>query len=307
LVSSFGGWSLRFGVWGLGFGIGGLGFWVWEQPSRVGRGSPWLRPCVLQMDCGVVASNERLCCYEEEEEEEEEEGCGSGGSGTQQQAAADSKKQQQAARSSSDKQAAAAASSKQQAASSKAASSSTCHNARSLEPLITEAKSSKAENWLHAAAFYKNSQMFHFFNCLYLKTSTNNCRKLEAWEPLGAVGKWTPLHHHHSSSSSSKGCRSAAAAAAADAARIRLPMMVAFKRIESSSFCTMHPPSPQQHRTRMVNWSQACTAQANRPPWQQQQAIYGGGLFAVSDFLCLKHALRRSAAALLQATQSLGT
>jgi hypothetical protein len=33
----------------------------------------------------------------------------------------------------------------------------------------------------------------------------------------------------------------------------------------------------------MFNWSQACTAQLNRPLWQKHQANYGGNLFAVSD------------------------
>jgi hypothetical protein len=31
----------------------------------------------------------------------------------------------------------------------------------------------------------------------------------------------------------------------------------------------------------MLNWSQACSAQADRPMWQQQQANLGAGIFAV--------------------------
>jgi hypothetical protein len=37
----------------------------------------------------------------------------------------------------------------------------------------------------------------------------------------------------------------------------------------------------------MVNWSQACTTQVNRPMWQLQQANYGGCLFAVSALMRL--------------------
>jgi hypothetical protein len=38
----------------------------------------------------------------------------------------------------------------------------------------------------------------------------------------------------------------------------------------------------------MVNyWSQVCTAQYHRPLPQLLQALYGGGIFAVSAVLCL--------------------
>jgi hypothetical protein len=30
-------------------------------------------------------------------------------------------------------------------------------------------------------------------------------------------------------------------------------------------------------------WSKACAAQYNRPLWQQQEAFYGGTIFAVSE------------------------
>ena len=42
----------------------------------------------------------------------------------------------------------------------------------------------------------------------------------------------------------------------------------------------------RRHRPHMVNWSQACTAQLNRPLWQLQQANDGGCLFVVSALLC---------------------
>jgi hypothetical protein len=41
----------------------------------------------------------------------------------------------------------------------------------------------------------------------------------------------------------------------------------------------------------MVNWSNACTTQLDRPMWQLQQANYGGGLFAVSAFVTLMRLL----------------
>jgi hypothetical protein len=46
----------------------------------------------------------------------------------------------------------------------------------------------------------------------------------------------------------------------------------------------------------MINWSQACTAQLNRPLWQQQQANCGGCLFAVSDLRCLSALLAHASA-----------
>ena len=49
----------------------------------------------------------------------------------------------------------------------------------------------------------------------------------------------------------------------------------------------------------MVNWSQACAAQESRPPWQLQQADYGGCLFAVSALLWLLAQRRRVSVHLL--------
>ena len=59
----------------------------------------------------------------------------------------------------------------------------------------------------------------------------------------------------------------------------------------------------------MVNWSQACAAQASRPLWQLQQANYGGSLFAVSHFLCSKCAAAKCVCppSGVHTTQSQGT
>ena len=50
----------------------------------------------------------------------------------------------------------------------------------------------------------------------------------------------------------------------------------------------------------MIDWSQACNAQLKRPLWQQQQANYGGSLFAVSILL---PGLERFAGRVCAATQ----
>jgi len=70
------------------------------------------------------------------------------------------------------------------------------------------------------------------------------------------------------------------------------PAGSALQRLESNATSsarsrTQLPGGPSHlHRIYMVNWSQACTAQVNRPLWQLQQANYGGCLFAVSALIC---------------------
>ena len=55
-----------------------------------------------------------------------------------------------------------------------------------------------------------------------------------------------------------------------------------FQRVAKRHACFNRP-----HRIfRMVDWSQLCTQQSNRPLWQLQQANYGGCIFAVSVFSC---------------------
>jgi len=57
---------------------------------------------------------------------------------------------------------------------------------------------------------------------------------------------------------------------------------------------TRPPPRRPTCIAPMVNWSQLCTAQLNRPLQQLQQANYGSGIFAVSAVVrvCCTRALR---------------